>query len=225
MWNGFCHSEHSYEQRNLACGNFPLARDSYCWGGSRTFSGDFITQAQLWFKSRAILTQGDKCVHCKNKICGGEVGMKAWMAVPGTDDTLSEEKLAEAPKVKVLIIGVNSDSFLFDRASLEEARCECYFAGSHEEIARVVMHTGVDIVLGLNALQGLSLLMPLLASSRVSMFSRVTVEEGCWWLPVLRNGENCLGAAALRPREFSQVFRQILEGIITGAKTTGAEAI
>lgn len=154
----------------------------------------------------------------------GDLGRTA-KACPGTDGTLSEKKVAEAPKVKVLIIGVNSDSFLFDRASFEEARCECYFADSPEEIARVFMHTRVDIVLGLNALQGLSLPMALLASSRVSMFSRVPVEEGCWWLPVFRNGENCLGAAALRPREFSKAFRQMLEGIITGAKTTGGEAI
>src|SRR6516225_2972585 len=35
-------------------------------------------------------------------------------------------------------------------------------------------------------------------------FARPTlpVEEGCWWLPVLQNGEDCLGTAAFRPNQF-----------------------
>jgi len=63
-------------------------------------------------------------------------------------------------------------------------------------MGKLLSHTELDIVLSLNAHQSLSELIALLAGSRVSMFHRVPVEEGCWWLPVLRNGHNCLGAAA-----------------------------
>jgi hypothetical protein len=47
----------------------------------------------------------------------------------------------------------------------------------------LLSHTELDIVLSLNAQHALSEIVALLADSRVSMFHRVPVEEGCWWLP------------------------------------------
>jgi len=81
-------------------------------------------------------------------------------------------------------------------------------------MGKLLSHTELDIVLSLNAHQSLSELIAVLASSHVSMFHRVPVEEGCWWLPVLRNGHNYLGAAAFRESEFTCVFGEIVKGII-----------
>ena len=84
-------------------------------------------------------------------------------------------------------------------------------------MGKLLSHVKPDIELSLNAQHGLSEIAALLADSRVSMFHRVPVEEGCWWLAVLRNGLNCLGAAAFRPNEFTSVFTGILKAIITNA--------
>ncbi len=130
---------------------------------------------------------------------------------------MSASKVDEARKVNVLLIGESSYLFSFCRSPLERAGCQCHFAESHEEISRLLRHTKLDIVLSLKAHQGLSAVMALLADSRVSMFYRLPVEEGCWWVPVLRNGENCLGTPAFRPSEFTSVFAEIVKGIITDA--------
>jgi len=115
---------------------------------------------------------------------------------------MSRSKVDEARKVNVLLIGESPRLFSFCRSPLEWAGCQCHFAESHEEISRFLRYTKLDIVLSLNAHKGLSAMMALLADSRVSMFYRLPVEEGCWWVPVFRNGENCLGTPAFRPSEF-----------------------
>ncbi len=127
---------------------------------------------------------------------------------------MSRSKVDEARKVNVLLIGESPRLFSFCRSPLEKAGCECHFAASHQEMGKLLSHTELDIVLSLNAHQSLSELIAVLAGSRVSMFHRVPVEEGCWWLPVLRNGHNCLGAAAFRPSEFTCIFSEIVKSII-----------
>jgi hypothetical protein len=125
--------------------------------------------------------------------------------------------MGETRKVNVLLLGESSCMFSFCRSPLEKAGSQCYFAESREELSKRLSRTKLDIVLSLNAHQGLSAVMALLANSHVSMFYRLPVEEGCWWVPVLRNGENCLGTPAFRPSEFTSVFAEIVKGIITDA--------
>ena len=127
---------------------------------------------------------------------------------------MSASKVDEARKVKVLLIGESPCLFSFCRSPLEKAGCQCHFAESHREIATLLGHAEPDIVLSLNAQPNLSETAALLAGSRVSMFHRLPVEQGCWWLPVLRNGESCLGTAALRPNEFACVLAEIVKSII-----------
>ena len=125
----------------------------------------------------------------------------------------------ETRKPNVLLIGESPYLLSLWRPPLEKAGCQCHFAESRQEIGKLLRHTELDIVPSLNAQHGLSKIVALLAGSRVSMFHRVPVEEGCWWLPVLRNGHNCLGAAAFRPNEFSCVFAEIVKSIITVSTT------
>jgi hypothetical protein len=130
---------------------------------------------------------------------------------------MSVSNLDKARKVNVLLIGESPRLFSFCRSPLEKAGCQCYFAESHQEMSKVVRHTKVDIVFSLNAQQNLSELMAQLAGSCVTMSHRLPVEEGGWWLPVLRYGENCLGTAAFRPGEFTGVFAEFVKSIVTDA--------
>jgi len=115
--------------------------------------------------------------------------------------------------INVLVVGKNPDSSLFRHAPLEKAGCQCHFVESREEIGELFSHTKLDIVLTIGARSDLSALMSLFAGSTVSMFYRLPVEEGSWWLPVLRRGQDCLGAAAFRTKEFSQVFAELVRTI------------
>jgi len=45
----------------------------------------------------------------------------------------------------------------------------------------------------------------------VSIFYTFPVENGCWWLPTLRNGQDCHGAPAFRRNEFPFELERILQ--------------
>ena len=126
----------------------------------------------------------------------------------GADVAASE--MDEVRAVNVLLIGESRHSFSFCLSPLAEVGCECHFAESLQEIVHILGRAKVDIVLSLNTQQSLAELTGLLAGSCSNMFHRLPVEEGCWWMPVLRNGESCLGAAAFRSNEFIRVFAEIV---------------
>jgi hypothetical protein len=54
-----------------------------------------------------------------------------------------------------------------------------------------------------------SLLVSSLMASRSTLFYSLPVERGCWWLPAVRQGEYCLGAPALSPREFAAAIDEL----------------
>ncbi len=110
---------------------------------------------------------------------------------------------------------------------LEKRGCRCFFAMSNRELQKLLIHTNPDIVLSLNTRNRLFEMMTLLRRLPVNMFHMLPVEKGCWWLPVLRDGKDCLGICALRAGEFSEVFAEIVrstrlaraEGVeLTGSK-------
>jgi len=53
-------------------------------------------------------------------------------------------------------------------------------------------------------------LMGLLADSESSLYTCLPVQDDCWWVPVIRQGQFCLGTPALRSREFCEELTQIL---------------
>jgi hypothetical protein len=54
-----------------------------------------------------------------------------------------------------------------------------------------------------------SLLISSLVASRSTLFYSLPVERGCWWLPAVREGEYCLGAPALSPKEFAAAIDEL----------------
>lgn len=51
-----------------------------------------------------------------------------------------------------------------------------------------------------------------LEGSETSVFYTFPVENGCWWLPVLRRGQDCHGTPAFRRSEFPFELERILRG-------------
>jgi hypothetical protein len=132
---------------------------------------------------------------------------------------MSASTVGETRKINVLVVG-DSPRLFSPFRRLEKLGCECHFAESYREVSVLLSHTKLDIVLSLYTHQRLSQMLALLAGLRVSMFYMLPVEEGCWWLPVLRNGENCLGTPAIRTTEFTYVLIEIIKGIATDAASS-----
>jgi hypothetical protein len=123
----------------------------------------------------------------------------------------------EIRTVNVLLIGESRYSLWLCRPFLAKVGCECHFADSRQEIVHILGRAKLDIVLSLNTQQSLAELTTLLAGACSSMFYRLPAEEGCWWLPVLRNGERCLGAPVFRSSEFTRALGEIVRGISADA--------
>jgi hypothetical protein len=109
----------------------------------------------------------------------------------------------DTKKLKALLIGCSGEySILASR--LPKNKCDCWFAISRQEVYRLLDNRSFDLVLAPIRLNDESLypLISRLDGSDTTLFYSQAVEDSCLWLPALRWGENCFGAAALRPSEF-----------------------
>jgi hypothetical protein len=125
---------------------------------------------------------------------------------------VSAAQALEGVRVSVLLVGEHPCLFS-PIVFLEKMGCECHFAESNQELRNLLGHTKLDIVLSLNAHHRLFEMMSLLAGLPINMFHLLPVERGGWWLPVLREGEDCLGVHAVRTREFSKVLTVMVRDI------------
>jgi hypothetical protein len=120
---------------------------------------------------------------------------------------------AETPKALFIGEGAQSSSYLAKR--LQKHGCVCQFADSCEEAYSVLRVGDFDLVLSPFRLRERSAigLVAFLEGSLTTLFYAQEVEQGCWWLPALRFGENCLGSVALRSSEFGSVLDETIKEI------------
>jgi hypothetical protein len=114
--------------------------------------------------------------------------------------------------VKVLLVSNGPQVFSLSQRRLERKGCRCYFARSQRELEQLLNQMQFDIVLTTPRIEGGSTdwLGAALSGSRATLFYVFPVEVGCWWVPVLRIGAECVGASALRPSEFSDVLDELI---------------
>jgi hypothetical protein len=123
--------------------------------------------------------------------------------------------MVEAGTVSVLLVTDDAKAFSLSLRLLEESGCKCHFAKSKEDIAKLLEHGQFDIVLSTRMIRGTATagLGGLLWGKRSSLFFAMRVENGCWWLPVLRHGENCFGTPALSASVFISVLDDLIREI------------
>jgi hypothetical protein len=121
----------------------------------------------------------------------------------------------EGAELDVLLIGESVRSFSHIAGRLEKNGCRCRYARSYEEAREVLHDKPFDIVLSVVHPRdyGISSLADTLVGTHASFFYALPVEESCWWLPALRQGERCIGAPALRPSEFANLLDQVVAEI------------
>ena len=117
---------------------------------------------------------------------------------------------------KVLMIGENPQGSSYLAKRLQERGCECEFAVSYQEACWLLRAQDFDLVLSPMRLRDGSLfpLIDLLDGSGITLFYSHAVDDGCWWLPALRHGQNCFGSSALRPSEFAAALDEAIEEVL-----------
>ena len=129
--------------------------------------------------------------------------------------------LVDKNRVEVLLVGDGRQSFSFPQRHLEKKGCRCHVAKSLRGLKDLVSQKQFDIVLTMVRVEGSSTdwLGAALSGSRASLFYMLPVEVGCWWVPVLRTGADCLGSPALRNGEFFDALNEIVDEIRAPAAT------
>lgn len=122
--------------------------------------------------------------------------------------------------VDILLLGKGLGASSHLMARLQGRGCRCWSAVSAEESVALFRRHQFRLMLSVNPLRTVTRTISLLGRSNCSAFHAVLVEQGCWWLPLMKNGEVCLGAPALRSEEFAGTLDAALKEI--GAHSTAA---
>jgi hypothetical protein len=115
--------------------------------------------------------------------------------------------------VSVLLLGECAKGASRLSWHLEQRGCHCWFASAAEQGIALFKKFRFPLILSTNPIRQTARMISLLGRSNCSVFYAYTVENGCWWLPLMKGGKKCLGATALRPREFVGVLDQTLKEI------------
>jgi hypothetical protein len=117
--------------------------------------------------------------------------------------------------VRVLLVSSSPQLFFICQQHLERNGCYCEFANCEQEVWVMLEQNQFDLVLAVHNTRGANTecLGGLLTGSRTSLFFALPVEQSCWWVPILRLGQDCFGAPALRPGEFTIALDEILKEI------------
>lgn len=112
----------------------------------------------------------------------------------------------------VLLIGKSERDFFLLRQHLVEQGCQCTFVSSYAEGVKLFDHHKFDLVL-CSGQPGIRTLFPSVVGSVASLFCAHPIEDSCLWVPVVLNGDECLGAPTLRPSEFTETIRRLVDEI------------
>jgi len=112
--------------------------------------------------------------------------------------------------VKVLLLGESQEDWSHLALHLEHQGCDCWLAKSTEDALSLLDRQKFQLVLTAKPLLLANAIVERLEELNCSVFYRYPVGDGCWWLPAMDRGKECLGATALRPREFVSALNQIV---------------
>jgi hypothetical protein len=133
-------------------------------------------------------------------------------------------------KLKALLIGWSSGGCSSLSWRLKKQECDCLSAICYQEVCWLLHNRCFDLVLS-PIIFNCNCLFPLVAQldgSGTTLFFSQAMEDGCWWLPALRLGANCVGSAALRHSEsipaLDQTIREIRSNMRMAAEPQPAMA-
>ena len=135
----------------------------------------------------------------------------------------------ELSRPKVLLVNDHKSAAHHLLNYLRSLGCLCSLTRSHKEACDLFRRDEFDLVLSRFTPDSGSCheLVTLSAGTRASVFYFYAVENGCWWIPRVRFGQECWGETALQPRQFAYVLEKLIQEIAnasSGIKDVAAEA-
>ena len=118
--------------------------------------------------------------------------------------------------VKVLLLGESAKGSSYLLRRLRNWGCNCSVATSTGEALALIDHQAFHLILSTLPLQRLDPVLDLISESDCTVFFTCPVEDGCWWVPLLRHGQKCLGTPALLPSEFVELLPRLVKEIAAG---------
>jgi len=110
------------------------------------------------------------------------------------------------PSVRALFIGESEAGFSSLYQRLRKDGCQCEFVPSCSCGAELFPKCSFDLIFCGVGMKDFGALVSATLRSPASLFRYLRVEEGCWWVPTVLRGKPCVGASALRPREFAKAL-------------------
>jgi hypothetical protein len=119
----------------------------------------------------------------------------------------------------VLLVGRNGSWGSSLLKSLAKFGSELSFAPPKTVTAKYLSKGGYDLILLDSTVspEQRRELVSEVVGSRISIFYTFPVENGCWWLPAMRDGQDCHGTPAFRRNEFPLELERILREQTTSA--------
>lgn len=117
------------------------------------------------------------------------------------------------PVANVLLLGESARGLSYTLFHLEQLGCTCAFATSSEEAIALIDRHAFHLILSTKPLHETDPLVAALGESDCTVFFSYPVEDGCWWLPLMRHGQKCLGAPAVRLSVFVGLLDRLVKEI------------
>jgi hypothetical protein len=120
-----------------------------------------------------------------------------------------------AERIAVLLVGDNARKALILQSHLERHECGVRFATTLKEARDLIEKQSFDLVLCefLCSDGTASQLTPFLHDTQTTMFFSNAVENGCWWMCALADGQDSSNQPGIAPGEFRVVLDQILSNL------------
>jgi CheY-like chemotaxis protein len=116
------------------------------------------------------------------------------------------------PGVTVLLVGDGARNARVLEDHLSKRGCSICFASSKNEAMQLLQHRRFDLILSEFMLSdgiALQFMSPLLGT-KTTMFVSNAVEDGCWWMTAVFQGQDRTQEPGMRPREFRVRLDEVL---------------
>ena len=116
------------------------------------------------------------------------------------------------PRLAVLLVGNDFRGSHALEDHLKRRGCDITFATSCGEALGLLRRRSFDLVLSEFMLSDGTAyeLMPPLLDTRTTMFFSNAVEDGCWWMKAIEEGQDRTEEPAMRPAQFRRRLDEIL---------------
>ncbi|MGH9716043.1 MAG: hypothetical protein ACRD4R_04845 [Candidatus Acidiferrales bacterium] len=110
----------------------------------------------------------------------------------------------------VLLLGERESGWDCLGKQLQKRGCRCRFTQSPKDALALDGPHAYELILTSVPVSQIELFVGDLCEVNANVFYCHPVEDGCWWLPVVRHGRKCFGAPGTRGSEFLAILDQIL---------------